>query len=187
MAESEMSDSIPQNLLWLDLEMTGLDAKKDLITEIAVVVTDFSFKILTEYNQGIYHPPAILKGLLERNEWFQEQASAYQADIYAISAKGILLAKAETDLIDIANKYFKNKNMILAGNSICTDRGFVDSYLPRFALNLHYRMLDVTAYKIYVQAVSGLRYDKQEAHRALDDIYESIAELKFCLQKIKQL
>ncbi len=179
--------NVQKQLLWLDLEMTGLDSSVDLITEVAVVVTDFSFKPLVEYSQGIYQQSQILAGRLENNPWFKEQPEAYRREIYEISAQGKPLAEVESDLIQIADEYITDKRVVLAGNSIHTDRGFVDEYLPAFSVKLHYRMLDVSAYKIYVQALTGLEFDKKETHRALVDIYESIAEMKFCLERIKAL
>lgn len=178
---------IQRQLLWLDLEMTGLESSVDLITEVAVVVTDFSFKTLVEYGQGIYQQPEILAACLENNPWFKEQPETYQREIYEISAQGKPLAEVESDLIQITGEYITDERIVLAGNSIHTDRSFIDKYLPAFAAKLHYRMLDVSAYKIYVQALTGLEFGKKESHRALEDIYESIAELKFCLEKIKTL
>ena len=178
---------IQKQLLWLDLEMTGLDSSVDLITEVAVVVTDFSFKAFIEYGQSVYNRPEILAERLENNPWFKEQSKAYREDIYKISAQGKPLAEIEADLIKITNEYITDKKIVLAGNSIHMDRSFIDEYLPTFSAKLHYRMLDVSAYKIYVQALTGLEFDKKETHRALVDIYESIAEMKFCLERIKAL
>lgn len=178
-------EQIAKKLLWLDLEMTGLRNQIDLITEVAVIVTDFSLNPITEYSCGVYQPKMKLSRLLNENAWFKGQPQAYQDDIYKISANGQPLGSVEVDLIKIIDKFIEDESVILAGNSIATDRGFIETYLPKFAARLHYRMLDVSAYKIYFQSVKGLEFKKKETHRALDDIYESIAEFKFYLKQIK--
>ncbi len=74
---------------------------------------------------------------------------------------------------------------MIAGNSIAQDRSFIDRHMPRLARRLHYRMLDVTSWKIVLAERFGLKYEKKKAHRALDDIRESIGELSFYLQHVK--
>ena len=181
---AELKRTTTSKLFWIDLEMSGLDSRKDLITEIAVVVTDFSFEVLAEYCQGVYQEPSLLQKRLAANPWFRNQPETYQRDIQRISASGLPLDRVESDLLGLADRHFAAQPVVLAGNSVYTDRGFVERYLPALTSRLHYRMLDVSAFKIYMQA-HGLEFVKAEKHRALDDIYESIAELKFYLQYFK--
>ena len=86
---------------------------------------------------------------------------------------------------EIAIKHFKKKNpVIICGNSIAQDRKFIDKYLPNFAERLHYRMLDVSSFKIVFREMLGREFKKANSHRALDDIRESIAELKYYMGAI---
>ena len=181
---AEQKRSVASKLLWIDLEMSGLDSRKDLITEIAVVVTDFSFKVLDEYCQGVYQEPSLLRKRLDASLWFKKQPQAYQKDIQRISAVGLPLERVELDLLRLTERHFAGQPLVLAGNSVYMDRSFVEHYLPGLAERLHYRMLDVSAFKVYMQT-RGLEFAKAEKHRALDDIYESIAELKFYLRYFK--
>jgi oligoribonuclease len=73
---------------------------------------------------------------------------------------------------------------VIAGNSIAQDRLFINRYFPRFASKLHYRMLDVTAWKVVMEARFGIRFEKKKAHRALDDIRESLDEMRFYLRHV---
>lgn len=181
---AEQKRLVASKLLWIDLEMSGLDSRKDLITEVAVVITDFSFKVLAEYCQGVYQEPSLLQKKLAANPWFKKQPQAYQRDMQRISAAGLPLERVESDLLRLTEQHFAGQPPVLAGNSVYMDRSFVERYLPGLAERLHYRMLDVSAFKVYMQT-RGLEFAKAERHRALEDIYESIAELKFYLQYFK--
>ena len=174
----------PRHLLWLDLEMTGLDAQRDRILEVAVVITDFDLNSYAEYNSGVKHPKEVIEPLLQANSWFQQQTSSYQQAIRDIYLTGKNQAEVEADILELIDNYIEDDRIILAGNSIYKDREFVASYFAKIEAKLHYRMLDVSAWKVYMQAKYDLVYKKQEQHRALADIHESIAELKLYTQKI---
>ena len=173
-----------QQLCWLDLEMTGLDFQTDLITEVAVVITDLSFKVLAQYSSGVSQDKLKLKQLLDNSQWFNEQPFSYQQQIYDLSANGQDLVTIETDLVKILDDYTTDRLVVLAGNSIHMDRRFLDHYMPNFTSKLHYRMLDVTSYKIYLESMYKFSFNKKQGHRALDDVYESIEEFKFYLKKM---
>ena len=179
-----MTEDYPDHVLWLDLEMTGLDASQDRILELAIVITDFNLEICAEYHSGVNQPEEVTEPLLKANPWFQDQAPAYQQDIRKLYLSGSNQAKVEEEVLGLVNKHIKKRPIILAGNSIHKDREFIRRWLPKLEAVLHYRMLDVSAWKVYMQGKHRLGYDKQEAHRALGDIYESIAELKFYLKEL---
>ncbi len=171
----------PTKLLWIDLEMTGLNPAKDVILEVACEVTDFDFKTLASYEAVITYPEDILSSM---NPWSQDQ-HAKSGLIDRIKADG----KSENDviheLVGFIKAQFGNEPAVLAGNSIHNDRGFIIKWWPEVESLLHYRMLDVSSYKIVMQTKYGLEFQKREVHRAFDDIQASIAELQYYLQAFK--
>lgn len=165
-------------LLWVDLEMTGLNPETDRILELAAIVTDFNFIELDQFASVIYQPETVLRNM---NEWSRTQHTA----------SGLLdrlkVAPNEQQVVNHFSSFIKNNFLgepaILAGNSIHQDRRFIRHWWSVVEQQLHYRMLDVSSYKILMQNKFGVDFNKQEAHRALGDIQESIAELKFYLEK----
>ena len=174
----------PNRLLWLDLEMTGLDATRDRILEVAVVITDFNLESYAEYGSGVLQSKQVIEPLLQANPWFQQQSLNYQKAIRNTYLTGKKMAEIESSIIKLVDAHIGDEKIILAGNSIYKDREFVARYLPKLESRLHYRMLDVSAWKVYMQGKYGLAYKKQEQHRALADIHESIAELKLYAKKL---
>lgn len=171
----------PTKLLWIDLEMTGLDPAKDVILEVACEVTDFDFKTLASYEAVITQPEDILTNM---NTWSQDQHTK-SGLIDRIKVDG----KAENDviheLVGFIKAQFGDEPAVLAGNSIHNDRGFIVKWWPEVENLLHYRMLDVSSYKIVMQKKYGLDFQKKEVHRAFDDIQASIAELQHYLQMFR--
>jgi oligoribonuclease len=171
----------PTKLLWVDLEMTGLDPDEHVIIEIAVEVTDFSFKTLANYEALIKQPEDKLTGM---NEWAQAQH-----DASGLTQRVRENGKAEQDviheLVGFIQAQFGNEPAILAGNSIHNDRKFIAKYWPEVENLLHYRMLDVSSWKVVMQGKYGVEFEKKEVHRAFDDIQASIAELQFYLEWLK--
>ena len=176
----------PERLYWLDLEMTGFDSQRDLITEVAVIITDFDFQVLAQYQSGVYQDRQALERRWRLNPWFAEQSYSYQAKMLQTSQQGEELALVEKKMVALAEKHIAGQAVILAGNTIYVDRRFVESYLPKLTARLHYRLLDVSAFKICMQTKYDLFFKKKEAHRALDDILESIAELKYYLRHFEK-
>lgn len=171
---------IPTKLLWVDLEMTGLDASQDLILEIAVEVTDFDFKPLASYEARIRHPRKLVADRMKQNQWWDLYPA--NRDDFLDNLEGAKTSdEVQQDLVALVQAQFGDEPAILAGNSIYADRGFIDHHWPKLAQLLHYRMLDVTAWKVVMQGKYGKEFVKKEAHRAFDDIHESIAELKYYL------
>ena len=186
MAEID-SDGVAQNLLWVDLEMTGLVATTDLIVEVALVVTDYNLTpIKAQYQSGVYNDPANLDKILAASVWHQQQPPAYLEAIRQSSRQGKSLAVVEKEILDLIDRHFDpESSIILAGNSIRTDRAFIDHYWPQLGARCHYRMLDVSAWKVYLAGRFGLDYQKQSSHRAIDDIKASIAELDYYINWFK--
>jgi len=169
--------ALPTKLLWVDLEMTGLDTSKDVILEIAAEVTDFTFKTLASYEAIIMHPDHILDDM---NEWAAAQhASSGLTD--RIRTQGRPEEEVTHELVEFIKQHFGDEPAILAGNSIHNDRLFIKRWWPEVDELLHYRMLDVSALKILMQGKYDVNFEKKEVHRAFDDIQASIAELQFYL------
>lgn len=172
----------PTKLLWVDLEMTGLDPDKDVILEIAAEVTDFEFKTLASYEALIKHSDDILNGM---SPWALEQHGASGLS-ERIRSQGRPEEEVKHELVGFIKAQFGDEPAILAGNSIHNDRVFIKKWWPEVDALLHYRMLDVTSFKVLMQGRYDYEYQKQDAHRAFDDIQASIAELQHYLEWFKQ-
>lgn len=175
---AELVKITPTKLLWIDLEMTGLDPQKDRIVEVAAIVTDWDFAELGALDYGVKQDEAELRALFAANPWAvaRPQETAVEIDH---SLAGIPEAQAEAEIIKLIDEHFApGEPVLLAGNSIHCDRGFIKHYWPRLEARLHYRMLDVSAWKVVMQGKYGVIVTKKEAHRALGDIRESIEELR---------
>lgn len=172
----------PTKLLWVDLEMTGLDASKDVILEIAAEVTDFEFKTLASYEALINHPDAVLSGM---NEWAAQQ-HGLSGLTERVRTQGRPEEEVKHELIGFIKAQFGDEPAVLAGNSIHNDRIFITKWWPEVNALLHYRMLDVTSFKILMRGKYDIEYEKKDAHRAFDDIQASIAELQYYLEWFKK-
>lgn len=163
-----------KKLLWIDLEMTGLDVEIERIIEVGAIVTDMDLKPLDTYHCVVRQPQAFIDNMDEWNTTHHTESG-----LVAQIPGGKPPEEAEKDLCDLIDKHFPDPKdrPILCGNSIFQDRKFIDKYMRELANKLHYRMLDVTSWKIIMNEVYKVEYQKQDAHRALDDIRESIAEL----------
>ena len=168
-----------KNLVWMDLEMTGLDPEKERIIEIATIITDSELNILAEGPDLVVHQsPKFLKAM---DEWNQKQHTQ-SGLIQKVQASQIDDDEAERQTLEFIRQYVDAKISPLCGNSIHHDRRFLIKYMPKLSDYLHYRHIDVTTIKALVQRwyTSSRRYiQKKEKHRALTDIRESIAELKY--------
>jgi oligoribonuclease len=168
---------------WIDLEMTGLDDLKDSILEVAAVVTDLEFKTIEEFDRVVYQPPEVLEKM---DDWCKKTHGA--SGLTEKVKTGAPLAEVETELLALLDRHFPKKEdkAVLCGNSVGNDRRFIDRYLPAFAKRLHYRLIDVSSFKEVFRQKYGIKFDKKNKHRALDDIHESIAELKAYLSYVKK-
>lgn len=169
-------------LLWIDLEMTGLDPTKDKILEVAAIATNMSLKEAGRYEAVVKVEPALMKKRMVGEFW--EKNAASRDALIAQNEDGKPVKEVEKELIDFLDKNF-GKEIYLAGNSIHQDRKFIEREMPELNRRLHYRMLDVSAWKIYFENALGKKFTKPENHRALDDIEGSIEELKWYLTFVK--
>lgn len=180
---TEKNSGQPTKLFWIDLEMTGLDVEKEVIIECAALITDMNFKVLDSFEAVVKQPQHFLDAM---DDWNREHHKA--SGLTAKVANGLPEDEVEHHLISMIQKHFgRNERPILCGNSIAQDRLFIDKYWPGFGSMLHYRVVDVSSWKVIFNAKFGVRYEKTNSHRALDDIKESIAELEFYLGFMKQL
>ena len=165
-----------KKLFWIDLEMTGLDVEKEVIIEVAGIVTDMDLKPLTTYHSIVKQPQNFLDHM---DEWNTAHHGA--SGLTAAVPNGRDPDLVEKDLIALLDEHFPSERAILAGNSISQDRLFITKYFKKFNERLHYRNVDVTSWKIVLNEKFKIKYYKKNTHRALDDVSESIAELQFYL------
>lgn len=166
-------------LVWLDLEMTGLDVSKDVILEIATIITDGNLTTMIQGPSYAIHQDE--RHLVGMNEWCQKQ-HAKSGLIEAVRQSTITVSYAQEQTLQFIKKHCERGTALLCGNSIWQDRNFLAAYMPQIVDYLHYRMIDVSSIKNMVHYwYPNDRYNsvtKSDSHRALTDIQESIAELK---------
>jgi oligoribonuclease len=172
---------IPTKLLWIDLEMTGLDPQQDVILEVSAEITDFNLKTLASYEARLRQPREVVLDRMQKNIWWADFPENRDEFINKLD-QGKRSADVERELIAIVEEHFGREPAVLAGNSIYNDRKFITEWWPALDLKLHYRMLDVSSWKIFMQGRYGVDYEKKEVHRAYDDIQASIAELQHYLE-----
>ena len=171
-----------KKMLWMDLEMTGLDIKKEVILEVGAIITNKRLEALDTYHAVIKQPQSYLDAMDDWNKTHHKESGL----LNRLSEKGKPEDQVEQELTEWASKHFKQEKAILCGNSILQDRLFIDKYWPRFSHLLHYRMLDVTSWKMIFFHFYHFHYKKKVAHRALEDIRESIEEMRAYLRWIKK-
>lgn len=172
------------SLLWIDLEMTGLDPKVDKILEVAVIATDWDFKEIARLEAVQKVSPRLMKQRMVGEFW--DKYSGVRQSLMEQNQSGQLPRVVENSLIEFIDQHFATEErVLLAGNSIHQDRKFIENEWPRLNEKLHYRMLDVSAWKVVFEGKYRKKFAKPEAHRALEDIKGSIEELKYYLKKVK--
>ena len=165
-------------LIWIDLEMTGLDTGNDSILEIATVVTDSQLRVLAEGPElAIAHPLAALEAMDEWNRNQHRKSGLWQR----VLDSEVSLAQAEARTVAFLNEWVPAKASPMCGNSICQDRRFLHRLMPRLEQYFHYRNLDVSTLKVLARrwapdVLAGV--GKQAAHTALSDVHDSIEELR---------
>lgn len=173
-------------LLWVDLEMTGLDPVEDRILEVAAIVTDWDFKELGVYEAVKTVGPNLLKLRMEVSKTFWDENPHARDALVAQNLSGKNGRTVENELLAFLDEHFtSDERILLAGNSIHQDRKFIDNEWSRLSARLHYRMLDVSAWKVVFDGKYKKRFVKPEEHRALGDIRGSIEELKYYLDKVR--
>lgn len=170
-------------LLWIDLEMTGLDPKEDRILEVAAIVTDWDFNEIATYTAVKKVGPSLVKTRMVGEFW--EKFPAVRDALIAQNLDGKNGRTVENELLAFIDEHFGDEpNILLAGNSIHQDRKFIENEWQRLDARLHYRMLDVSAWKVVFDGKYKKRFAKPEAHRALEDIRGSIEELQYYLKRV---
>lgn len=174
-----MSQLDAQNLIWIDLEMTGLDPEKERIIEIATIVTDKNLHILAEGPVLAIHQSDTLLGKM--SDWCVKTHTE-NGLIERVRASKLTERAAERQTLDFLKRYVPKGASPICGNSIAQDKRFLYRYMPELADYFHYRHLDVSTLKELARRwkpdmLKG--FSKQNTHLALDDIRESINELKF--------
>jgi oligoribonuclease len=177
-----MGDKHPP-LVWIDLEMTGLDVEKESIIEIATIVTDGALNVLAE---GPNLAIRVSEHLIEQmDEWNTTHHHA-SGLVDRIRSEGVTCEEAEQKTLDFLKQWTVSGASPLCGNSVWNDRIFLQKEMPRIAAFLHYRMVDVST----IKEIARRWYDdvpafpKKGAHLALDDIRESIEELEYFKNEI---
>lgn len=170
-------------LLWIDLEMTGLDVNKEVIIEVAAIVTDLNLNPLETYEQVVQQANIYLD---QMDDWNKQHHG--RSGLTAKVPYGKTPELVEEDLLKLIDRHWiqeEDRRAIICGNSIAQDRLFITKYWPSLEKKLHYRMMDVSSWKLMFYQKYNVKFDKSEKHRALDDIQESINELKHYMQFIK--
>jgi oligoribonuclease len=172
-----------ENLAWIDLEMTGLDPRKDVILQAALIVTNSRLEPLAEYCADVWQPPENLAHMTPFVRDMHEKSGL----LSRVARSKADLGSVERDLLKVIAEHC-DFPAVLCGNSIGQDRRFVDAYMPGLAGYLHYRVLDVSSLKILAELWYGseakYKKPKEGAHDALFDIRQSIAELRHYRTKL---
>ncbi|HCA27324.1 MAG TPA: oligoribonuclease [Betaproteobacteria bacterium] len=166
-------------LIWIDMEMTGLDPNGDRIIEVAMVLTDAHLEIVTESPVLVVHQPdAVLDGMDKWNKSVHGKSGL----IDKIKASTLHETDVEAQMLSFLRQHIRAKASPMCGNSICQDRRFLANHMPKLEDYFHYRNLDVSSIKELVQRWKpeiAAGFTKQNKHEALADIHESIDELKY--------
>ncbi len=167
------------NLIWIDLEMTGLDTQKDQIIEIATIVTDQHLGILAEGPVVAVHQP---DSLIDAMDDWNTQQHAHSGLVERVRQSSAALADAERMTLDFLAEFVPPNRSPMCGNGICQDRRFLARLMPDLENYFHYRNLDVSTIKELVtrwapKIADGIK--KESKHLALDDIRDSIEELRY--------
>jgi oligoribonuclease len=175
------------NLIWIDLEMTGLLPEQDFIIEIATLVTDPELNVLAEGPVlAIKQPDDVLAAMDDWNQKYHGQSGL----IERVKDSGVNEAEAQRQTLEFLRNWVDESSSPMCGNSICQDRRFLARYMPELERFFHYRNLDVSSVKEIARRwkpgiLNGL--NKQSKHIALDDIKDSIEELAYYRQHFFQL
>lgn len=166
------------NLIWIDLEMTGLDTDNDLIIEIATIITDAQLNILAEGPViAIHQSEDILNAM---DEWNTNQHTS-SGLVERIKNSQYSVQNAEDMTLEFVEKFVSARSSPMCGNSICQDRRFMHRLMPKLEKYFHYRNFDVSTVKEAVKRwyPNGPEFKKESSHLAMDDIRDSINEMQF--------
>lgn len=166
-------------LFWVDLEMTGLDPQKDVILEIASLVTDSQLTVIEEGPTFVIKQP---EHVLQQMSSFVHTLHESSGLLAKVREEGVPISQAEEQTFAFLKQHCKKDEALLSGNSVWKDREFMVRFMPNIIDYLHYRLLDVTTVKELVHRWypndEHVKFEKKDNHRAVDDIRESVAELR---------
>ena len=174
-----MSSNLETNLVWMDLEMSGLDPKTCSILEVATLITDKDLNVIAQSPALVVHQPQwVLNAMDDWNKEHHTQSGL----INAVKASKVTSAEAERQTLEFVARYCKPQYSPLCGNTIYQDRRFLTEHMPKLESFFHYRLVDVSTIKELVKRWYGPEFQappKKKAHKALEDILETIEELRF--------
>jgi oligoribonuclease len=174
----------PENLVWIDLEMTGLQPDTDLIIEIATIVTDKHLTVLAEGPVfAVHQSPEVLAAM---DDWNRKQHGSSGLAARVLASR-IDAGTAERETLAFLELWAEPKRSPMCGNSICQDRRFLARHMPALERFFHYRNLDVSTLKELALRWApqvAQAFQKNSTHLALDDVRESIRELKFYRERL---
>lgn len=179
-----MSDPKTSNLVWMDMEMSGLDPKTCVVLEIATLVTDKDLNLVAQGPVlAVHQPDSVLSSM---DDWNKEHHTR-SGLVERVRSSKVSLAEAERLTLEFVATHCSEKSSPLCGNTIYQDRRFLIEYMPKLESYLHYRLVDVSTVKELVKRWYGPQFQapmKKQSHKALDDILETIEELKFYREKV---
>lgn len=173
----------PNNLIWIDMEMTGLQPDSDRIIEIAVLVTDSELRMVAESPVWVLHQP---DEVLDAMDSWNKSTHKKSGLLERVRSGGLAEADAERRAIAFLSDYVPSAASPMCGNSICQDRRFLARHMPTLERFFHYRNLDVSTLKeLAVRWYPQMpKFPKKQSHQALDDIRESLEELRFYRERL---
>ena len=173
-----------KHLVWIDCEMTGLEPERNVLIEIATIITDYDLEIVARGPVFAIRQP---QSKLDAMDAWNRRTHRKSGLLDRIREEGVPLAEAEEETLKFVKRYCYAQTAPLCGNSIGQDKRFLVKYMPKLHDFLHYKVVDVSSIKLLVSEWYGGKYkppEKKELHRALDDIEESIAELRYYRENV---
>ncbi len=165
--------------------MTGLIPEQDLILEVAAEITGTDLETIDSYESRIQHDRELVLRRMQENAWWKDFPENRDDFVNGLPNAKTIQA-VEKELVAFVDHHFGKEPAVLAGNSIQSDRVFIKQWMPELELRLHYRMLDVTSWKMIMETIYGVEFEKPEVHRAYEDIQASIAELQYYLEWFRE-
>ena len=180
------SSSRGGRLIWIDLEMSGLDPDADVILEAALIVTNSAMNTVMEWESWVVHQP---DSILDNMDAWNTRMHGNSGLIESCRSSSSSAEKVERDIIKQLSKYVDKKASPMCGNSVCQDRRFLARHMPKLEDYFHYRNLDVSSFKIvaqlyYPELAEEVKQQKDASHQALDDIRASIREMMFYRERM---
>ena len=169
----------PNNLAWLDMEMTGLNPDTDRIIEVAMIITDANLNVLAQSDVYVIHQPDTI---IDHMDAWNTATHNRTGLVAKVKASSLTEAEVEQHLLNFLSQWLPEKASPMCGNSIHQDRRFMARYMPKLEAYFHYRNLDVSTLKELAKRWNpaiAKGVVKKGAHQALDDIQESIEEMKY--------